>query len=51
MAKVLIILSVLSGMYLCYLMGKVEVHKEWYSWMQQLEKKLRGEEKGNADER
>lgn len=44
MAKVLIILTVLSGMYLCYLLGKAEVYKEWYSWMQQLEKKLGGEE-------
>ena len=44
MTKVLIILSVLSGMYLCYLMGKAEVYQEWTAWMQQLEKKLRGEE-------
>ena len=44
MTKVLIILSVLSGMYLCYLMGKMEVYKEWSAWMQELEKKLQGEE-------
>ena len=44
MAKVLIILTVLSAMYFCYQMGKMEVYQEWSAWMQELEKKLREEE-------
>ena len=44
MTKVLIILTVLSAMYFCYQMGKMEACKEWSAWMRQLEKKLRGEE-------
>ena len=42
--KVLIILTVLSAMYSCYQIGKMEVYKEWSAWMQELEKKLQGEE-------